>query len=316
MTHILEKFLYAYWLRPESAIWRTLDVLSMRNFTFVSPSLDLGCGDGTFSFLRAGGEYTDDFDVFLDVDHLDRFYEHVDIYDSCKNVEEDISWVKKPAYDCIDVGLDHKKNLMCKAGRLGLYRQFVQADANASLPFEDESFQTVFSNMIYWLNDAGKAFAEIFRILRKQGKCCVMLPGPAYIESSFYYTYYFSKGKPKEYQFLELIDRGRMSDGLVKQIGTYQEWKELIQHAGLEIIECVPHLSRTIIKMWDIGLRPIFPMLKKMTMQLDPGTLLDIKREWVDFFLKTGEAVIRNEQLITKEQDFCFYCFILQKQTR
>ena len=28
---------------------------SMKGFEFKAPSLDLGCGDGTFSFLRAGG---------------------------------------------------------------------------------------------------------------------------------------------------------------------------------------------------------------------------------------------------------------------
>ena len=86
MKEILRRFLNAYWLRPETALWRTLDVNSMKNFKFVSPSLDLGCGDGTFSFLRAGGEFKDTFDVFLDVDNLDHFFENVDVYDSFKNI--------------------------------------------------------------------------------------------------------------------------------------------------------------------------------------------------------------------------------------
>jgi hypothetical protein len=55
MNKTLNKFLNAYWLRPESALWRTCDVESMKGFEFKAPSLDLGCGDGTFSFLRAGG---------------------------------------------------------------------------------------------------------------------------------------------------------------------------------------------------------------------------------------------------------------------
>lgn len=54
---ILRRFLNAYWIRPESALWRALDVRSMKNFQFESPSLDLGCGDGTFSFLRGGGYF-------------------------------------------------------------------------------------------------------------------------------------------------------------------------------------------------------------------------------------------------------------------
>lgn len=86
MKEMLRKFLNAYWLRPETAMWRTLDVESMKNFDFISPSLDLGCGDGTFSFLRGGGEFLDNFDVFLDVDNLDQFFENKDVYDSFKNV--------------------------------------------------------------------------------------------------------------------------------------------------------------------------------------------------------------------------------------
>lgn len=51
---ILKNFLNAYWLRPETAMWRALDAISMNDFEFLSPSLDLGCGDGVFSFLRGG----------------------------------------------------------------------------------------------------------------------------------------------------------------------------------------------------------------------------------------------------------------------
>lgn len=86
MKNLLRNFLNAYWLRPETALWRTLDVEAMKNFKFASPSLDLGGGDGTFSFLRAGGEYDNAFDVFLDVDNLDKFFDNVDVYDSFKNI--------------------------------------------------------------------------------------------------------------------------------------------------------------------------------------------------------------------------------------
>lgn len=58
----------------------------------------------------------------------------------------------------------------------------------------------------------------------------------------------------------------------------------MIEVAGLEIVECVPHLSKTLIQIWDIGLRPIFPMLKKMTMKLEEEFLLEIKKEWIDLF--------------------------------
>lgn len=311
MKKILEKFLNAYWLRPETAMCRTLDVESMKNFKFVSPSLDLGCGDGTFSFLRAGGEYSDNFDVFLDVDNLDQYFENKDVYDSFKDIRVAGGGIAKPADYVIDIALDHKRNLLNKAAKLGLYGEFVEADANKSLPFENESFQTIFSNIIYWLDRPIDVFKEIYRILKKGGECCVMLPNTVYLESSFYYTLY-QKNRRAEYKFLELIDRGRVQDNL-KIVKSYEGWKEIIETAGLEIVECIPHWSKTLIQIWDIGLRPLFPMLKKMTMHLDEDVLLDIKKEWVELFMKLGEPIVENDKLLTQGQEFCFFCFILRK---
>jgi hypothetical protein len=77
---VLESFLNVFWLRPETALWRTIDVLAMDSFAFDSPSLDLGCGDAIFSFIRAGGEFEPTFDIFQSVTEIERYFENVDIY--------------------------------------------------------------------------------------------------------------------------------------------------------------------------------------------------------------------------------------------
>jgi hypothetical protein len=58
------QLLNAFWLRPETAMWREVDIRAMASFEFRSPSLDLGCGDGLFSFIRAGGHFGVGFDAF------------------------------------------------------------------------------------------------------------------------------------------------------------------------------------------------------------------------------------------------------------
>ena len=60
----LRAFLGLYWLRPETAVWRTLDCLALAEVAFKAPILDLGCGDGLFSFARAGGTVRPEYDVF------------------------------------------------------------------------------------------------------------------------------------------------------------------------------------------------------------------------------------------------------------
>ena len=74
-----KEFLNAYFLRPETALWRTADLMVMENAIVSGKSLDFGCGDGVFSFLRANGKFEDSFDVFQGTSHLNGFYDFKDV---------------------------------------------------------------------------------------------------------------------------------------------------------------------------------------------------------------------------------------------
>ena len=183
--NILESFLSVYWLRPETALWRTIDVLAMDSFIFESPSLDLGCGDGVFSFIRAGGRFDFGFDVFQSVTALERYFENVDIYDNYDDSYMAPLIGKMPGYQ-IDMALDHKEALLKKAATLGLYRKMVCQDANQGLPLDEASFKTVFSNIIYWLDNPHAIIGEIARILTPDGRAILMLPNDTFQDYSFY----------------------------------------------------------------------------------------------------------------------------------
>src|ERR1700722_5847078 len=151
MTSYLRQLLNVFWLRPETAMWRACDIQAMARFKFASPSLDLGCGDGIFSFIRAGGGLGEDFDAFRSVGDLDKFFEKADVFDHYSGkIHPTIA--TKADYQ-IDVGFDQKQTLLNKAAELGLYGELRQGDGNSVLPFADESFRSVFSNIVYWLGD-------------------------------------------------------------------------------------------------------------------------------------------------------------------
>ena len=61
---ITNNFLNLYWARPEVVAWRTLDVIKMQGINLKKPTLDLGCGDGTFMFTLLGGKTDSNFDVY------------------------------------------------------------------------------------------------------------------------------------------------------------------------------------------------------------------------------------------------------------
>ena len=128
LSTTFDELLNVFWLRPETAMWREIDISAMVPFKIRSPSLDLGCGDGIFSFIRAGGGLDEGFDAFRAVARLDRFFENADVFDA---FDESVNPVvtHPPGYR-IDCGFDHKENLLRKAKQLGLYSNLKVGDAN------------------------------------------------------------------------------------------------------------------------------------------------------------------------------------------
>jgi SAM-dependent methyltransferase len=308
-TGTLEQLLNVFWLRPETALWREIDIRTMSAFEMRSPSLDLGCGDGTFSFIRAGGEFDRSFDAFRSVSQLDQFFKNVDVYDS---FDENLSSaVAKPAKYQIDVGFDHKTNLLKKAGQLGLYRALKQGDANQALPFPDATFNSVFSNIVYWLDSPQFVISEIARVLKPGGTACLMLPNITFPQFSFYNQLYV-KGGDARWQFLEMLDRGRFADN-IRQAKSQDEWQSIFEKAGLRVERHHSHLSKLVIQTWDIGLRPLFPVLLEMSNELSAEKHDSIKLKWIQTMKAFLEPLIEIDKFSPGEEQAAFHCFELRK---
>jgi SAM-dependent methyltransferase len=304
-----DELLNAFWLRPETAMWRELDIEAMQSFEFCSPSLDLGCGDGTFSFIRAGGSFDLSFDVFRAMKGLDKYFENVDVFDAydekmrpCLN--------RFPRYQ-IDWGFDHKENLLKKASLLRLYRNTQVGDANQPLPFPNESFNTLFSNIVYWLNDPHTAIAEISRVLRPGGQACLMLPNRTMPEFSFYNRLHVETEDP-DWAFLEKLDRGRFKDN-IRQARSAETWEAMFASAGLRVNVHNRHLSKIVVQAWDIGLRPLFPVLLKMVDALTGHQLSGIKQEWIVILKQFLWPLVQMDDRLGQDEEPGFHCYILEK---
>lgn len=304
-----DAMLNAHWLRPENAVWRELDIRAMEPFVFQSPSLDLGCGDGTFSFIRAGGRFDESFDVFQTVVNLDRFFENVDVFDAFDESKE--APVTQPAGYAIDCGFDHKQNLLCKAATLGFYRELKCGDANAALPFPDGSFRSVFSNIVYWLEDPQSVITEIARVLRPGGQACLMLPNTTLPEFSFYNQLYVKSSDP-DWAFLETLDRGRFAAN-IRQARSGSTWETMFKNAGLRVSRHRSHLSKTVVQMWDIGLRPLFPVMRRLVDRVVPGELPAIKRDWVASLRLFLEPMVRMDARLGQGSEPAFHCYTVEK---
>lgn len=304
-----DELLNAFWLRPETALWRELDINAMESFEFRSPSLDLGCGDGIFSFIRAGGGFDRSFDAFRSMSGLDNFFQNVDVFDAYdENLQPALS--RTPKYR-IDWAFDHKTNLLKKAESLALYNNMKFGDANQPLPFEDASFNSVFSNIVYWLDEPSEVISEIARVLKPGGQVCLMLPNRTLPEFSFYNQLYAKTGNSK-WAFLEKLDRGRFADN-IRQARPHEAWAAMFARAGLRVKMHRMHLSKTTIQIWDIGLRPLFPVLLQIMDNLPPEKLSAIKLEWVATLKQFLDPLMQMDNLLGQGEEPAFHCYILEK---
>src|SRR5437773_4749364 len=122
----LDAHLNVGWLRPESALWDAIASLVVSQFPMASPSLDLGSGNGIFSFITAGGAFSPEYDWYRNVDPRG-FWANRDIYDTLLAPPRE-EWIARRPESGIDCALDAKRNLLRQAQGLKFYGQVAVAN--------------------------------------------------------------------------------------------------------------------------------------------------------------------------------------------
>jgi len=274
-------------------------VLQLKKIKFASPMLDLGCGDGTFSFTLFGGKCDIDFDTFRT--ETKDFYKGRDIYDQPPKIKPRI--LVKPRMK-IDVGLDWKKNLLDKAKDLKLYDRLIQHDLNKPLPFDNECFNTIFSNVFYWIKNLSQLLSECNRILKKKGKLILCVPDVRFRENLIY-NLFLSHG----HLWAKYLDRGIYSN--IGHCYSYTNWKKLLEHSGFRTIKHSNYLSENFVQFHNIGMRPYSPYVIEMANSLKSATRKRIKRRLMEEITPIIESYVEYETSL--KSCGSFHLFVLQK---
>jgi SAM-dependent methyltransferase len=275
----LTRYLNAYWLRPENAMWMALRSEALSEVSLVGPSADFCCGDGIFTFIHAGGVLDPSFDVFC-----------VTKVEVEKNHEQDGSAAQHDMFDCvsaaydpkvlsqpdflIDVGMDLKTSLLERAKRLQFYKRSLIHDCNERLPFENEVLQTIYCNSAYWLREIDPFLREIARVLQPGGKAVLHVKLDAMRQCNL--------GEFKSEfgeKFLNLITGDRLDNWVT--LSDQATWERRFAQARLTIESKRTLATTTHARLWDVGLRPISPMLIRLANSGNARTRVEVKRDWV-----------------------------------
>jgi SAM-dependent methyltransferase len=287
------------WLRPESALWDAIASRIISTQKISSPSLDLGCGNGIFSFITAGGRCSPEYDWYRSAQTAG-FWENRDIYDAFDGATNDEVVLREPDY-LVDVGLDVKRNLLCQAAELHFYRQLAVADANAALPFRSSSFQSVFSNVLYWLRSPEFSFREIHRVLRPSGRALLCLMDRSFPDVALTY-----KWRETGSNLLRLLNRGREQSVAWTIHG--DEIHRLATMVGFEVVNHARYISPLTLRVWDIGLRPVSPVLINVSRKLSPADRAQFKAEWVGTLKPFLDELFALEERGPMDGVFHFVC--------
>jgi SAM-dependent methyltransferase len=270
-------------------------------------SADLGCGDGTMSFIMAGG-VIHDYDVFLEFSNLDKFNDGADLHDTMPSVVPDIDG-NSLAYS-YGVGFDHKQSLVDKAARFdGLYRKAVVHDLNQPLPVDGATFDSAFSNILYWLNDLDPVLSDWGRVLCRGGRLHLFVPSANFQNMTWLYNLAPHAG---ERRYLNFLDRGYA--GLIHHCLGTEQWVKLFEKAGFSIKEHRRYLSDPVLEIWNIGTRPIAPLLVGMSQKLTKADRAWIKSQWVTYFKEFFTPIVEGEfDRPLSEEKAGFHFFVLEK---
>lgn len=278
----LRRFMCAYWLRPENALWMALRSRALSGCAFTEPAADVCCGDGIFSFLHHGGKFDPSFDVFWAVRGFEETVQGADMFDH-------VSETYRPPIELgpqtqLDLGLDLKESLLAKADRLGLYRRLVVHNANEALPLPAACLNTVYCNSAYWVTRIDAFLSELRRVCAPQGRVIL------HVKLACIRQFGLSarRGGPSDRLF-ELLVGKRLESW--PTLADRRTWESRFAQAGFRVETAVPFVTGSHARIWEIGLRPLAPLLVRMANALAPETRKAIKADWVSIVMELAEPL-------------------------
>ena len=303
----LETFSKVYWLRPITAIWRSIEA-SYFSFdkAFLQNStvnwIDLGVGDGIFSTVATGLPIPPNYDAYkwvkepgqdnLDLDGRPDFFDcppDKKIFDLDRlNLKRYLG--KNSLKTPWALGIDHKLNLLLKAKKLGTFKELRVASFNdPNILFKDhEFFDLCFSNSIYWSKNPSAVLEQVRNHIKESNQISLVLSLqlPNYrkyredLLGSFGPMYnFFDKGRKEHYQAVYNVD----------------EWTNMIEASGFQIVDNYFLANKNLVNSIEwLDNRELYPYYAKALKQVKFSDRIKIRKDFSNYIKTLGRESFRN----------------------
>ena len=247
----LWQYLNIYYLKPFDAINDTLtSYIIYQNIKFEKNYVEIGSGDGMFSYIMHGGKFPLTFDRYIDtnLNKKDIFDEH-----SIKiQLKKNFNNLTRPS-----LSIDAKKNHVKKISDIGFSKNALHTKLE-NLHRKKISTNFIFFYTPHGIKNFDQCVGAASKILKKKGKMAILV-FDNYVKKNFV-SYHLSNKNNFFSNFFKKIDNGRF-----KEISQYSKninnWELLFKKNKLKIIKRNSGLSGFAWKVYDIQTRPFLRLL-------------------------------------------------------
>ncbi|MBM3249757.1 MAG: class I SAM-dependent methyltransferase [Candidatus Omnitrophica bacterium] len=258
---LLKRYLQMYWLKPFDAVNDTANAAALLKFDWTrGPLLEIGGGDGVFSFIMHAGAFR-----FLD-DRYDQadVAKKGDIYDIYK--EGRSLGICKNATLRYDLGIDLKLSHLLKARKTGICK-YLTSSLPEALPAKDNHFGTIFLYTFHGLTDYERTLQEIRRVIKSDGRLLMLVVNSGVRENFVCYKLhrFFNKvGFKALSDYFLALDGGRHDEigGIFSK--SAREWEALLKKGGFRIEEAYSQVSPLLWRIYDTQTRPFLKLMIRM----------------------------------------------------
>jgi len=294
-----------YFLKPHDAVNDTLTSSLLHRLDWSGPVVEIGAGDGVFSYVMHGGSFPLCFDRYLLTD-----LSKTDIYDSHR------ADVLRPAVKLnspdIELAIDAKDSHVRKIREIGFAKRS-QVAAYEALPLTSASVDKIFYYTPHGLNDHEKAIRETVRVLKSGGRMLILLYDTKF--SNSFLCHRLAKSLPDPVaSYFRRLDGGRFQE-ITRLAKSPKEWEQFFDHYGFAIESHHSGLSMFAWKIYDVQTRPILKPLIRFFGFLPNQVRKFIKLIWMLIFypyLVFFYLLFSNEFLKIGGAD-CYHAYQLKK---